>query len=156
MTPPAGGGFGGGGGEAPLGKIPFSPEDEKNIAQSALFMRIAGGLAILSSLFSMVGTIAVGLYRSLPIGASICFGLIGLVVQVALGAMLFVSAGAFAKIASTDGEDQRHLANGLKQLRWYFLVRAILWVLGILLCCGCVILMVVAGGAVAAALAGSR
>lgn len=50
------------GGEAPLGRIPFSAEDEKNIRQTAVFMRAAGGLAILGALLSVVGWVAVGLF----------------------------------------------------------------------------------------------
>jgi len=158
--PPPGGGGGyappGGSppGDAPLGRIPFSPDDEKNITQTVLFMRIAGAIAIVSSLFSMVGTVGVGLYRSLPIGGSICGGLIGLAVQASLGAMLLVSSNAFSRIASTDGADQHHLATGLRQLRWYFLVKSILWLLGLLLCCACVVLGLVFGAALMSMIAG--
>ncbi len=165
--PPGGGGFGqppqggpppsGGGappGDAPLAKISFSPEDETNIKQTALFMRIAGALAILSSIVSLVGSIGVGLFRGTPIGGNVCFGLLGLGVQVMLGVLLLVSAAAFSKIVSSDGQDQEHLASGLKQLRWYFLIKAILYLLGFLLCCGCIVLSMVFGAAMVALLAG--
>lgn len=153
--PGGGGGYGPPPGDAPLGSIPFSPDDEKNIGQTVLFMRIAGAIAIASSLFSMFGTIGVGLYRGLPIAGSVCGGLLGLALQASLGAMLLVSSNAFSKITSSDGADQHHLASGLRQLRWYFLVKAILWLLGILLCCACVVLGAVFGAAIMSMVAGA-
>jgi hypothetical protein len=153
--PPGGGGYGGGGGEGPLGRIPFSPEDEKNITQTALFMKIAGGLAIAGSLFSITGSIGVGLYRGSPIGVNLCFGVVGLGIQALLALLLFMSASAFEKIVSSDGNDQQHLAAGLKQLRVYFMVKAVLWVIGFLLCCACLALGMVFGAAIMAAIGGA-
>ncbi|MDQ3035845.1 MAG: hypothetical protein M3Y87_25805 [Myxococcota bacterium] len=152
--PPSGGGFGtpppGGGGEAPLGRIPFSPDDEKNITQTALFMRVAGGLALVNALFSMVSGVGVGLYRGSAIASGICGGAVMLGIQALLAVLLFMSSNAFARIVTTDGEDQSHLASGLKQLRVYFMVKAVLWVLGILACCVCVGFVIVLGAAAAA------
>ncbi|AKF11255.1 hypothetical protein [Sandaracinus amylolyticus] len=154
-TPPPGGGGYGGGGDAPLTRIPFTPEDEKNIQQTALFMKIAGGLAILGSLFSMVGSIGVGLYRQMPIGANVCVGVIGLGVQALLAVLLFMAASAFEKITTSDGQDQQLLADGLGKLRVYFLVKAVLWVLGIVLCCCGFVLVMTMGAAIFAALGAS-
>ncbi|UJR85330.1 hypothetical protein [Sandaracinus amylolyticus] len=151
-APPPGGGGYGGGGDSPLGRIAFSPEDEKNIQQTALFMKIAGGLAILGSLFSMVGSVGVGLYRQMPIGGNVCFGVMGLGVQALLAVLLFMAASAFEKITTSDGQDQQLLADGLGKLRIYFLVKAVLWVLGILLCCCGFVLIMTMGAAIFAAL----
>ncbi|MDQ3033777.1 MAG: hypothetical protein M3Y87_15280 [Myxococcota bacterium] len=153
--PPGGGGYGGppAGGDAPLGRIPFSPDDEKNITQTALFMKIAGGLAIASSLFSLVGTVGIGLYRgSDQIAGNICGGVLALLVQVLFAVLLFMSSNAFGRIVSSDGNDQQHLADGLKQLRVYFLVKAVLWTLGIIACCFCFGGVILFAGAIGAAL----
>ena len=155
LTPPPGGGGYGGGGDAPLGRIPFTPDDEKNIQQTALFMKIAGGLALLSSIFSMVGSIGVGLARDTSqIAGNICGGVIGLGVQALLAVLLFMSASAFEKIVSSDGNDQHHLAEGLKKLRVYFVVKAVLWTLGLLLCCCGMVLFMTMGAALFGTLAG--
>lgn len=159
-APPGGGGLpppGGGAlpGDAPLGSIPFSPEDRRNISQTAMFMRLAGALALLSGVFSTVGTVAVWLYRGADILGPIVSGVLGLFVQAALGAMLFVSASAFSKIVVSDGADQHHLASGLRQLRWYFLTKAIIWALLVLGCCLCIGVGVIFGAAFFAMVAGA-
>lgn len=154
-APPPGGGGYGGGGDGPLGRIPFTPDDEKNIQQTALFMKIAGGLALLSAVFSLVGSVGVGLYRGIPIAGNACGGMIGLGIQALLAVMLFMSSGAFEKIVATDGNDQHHLAEGLKKLRVYFLVKSVLWVLGLLLCCCGFAIAMTMGAAIFGALAGA-
>lgn len=157
FQPPGGGGYPPGGGDAPLGRIPFSPEDEKNIAQTALFMKIAGGLAIASSIFSLVGTVGIGLYRgSDQIVFNVCGGGVALLLQVLFAVLLFMSSNAFGKIVSSDGNDQQHLADGLKQLRVYFVVKAVLWTLGILACCFCMAAGVLFAGAIGAAIGASQ
>jgi len=156
--PPSGhGGFGGAppGGGAPLGRIPFTPEEEKDIQQSALFMKISGGLAVVSGIFGMVGSIGVNLYTNMPPLGSALFSCVGILVQGLLAGLLFMAAGSFAKIVSTDGQDQHHLAEGLKKLRIYFVVKAGLWVLGFLFCCLGVVLMMFMGAALMSLLAGA-
>lgn len=155
VGPPPGGGGLDGGGNAPLGKIPFSPEDEQNIRRTALFMQIAGGLAVLGALFGLFGSIGVNLYTGAPALGGVCFGTVLLTIEGGLAALLFVSANAFTKIVTTDGSDQQHLAEGLRKLRVYFLVKAILWVLGLLACCCFVVLGVTMGAALFAALSGA-
>ena len=145
--PPPGGGGAPPGGEAPLGRIPFTPDQEKDIQQTALFMRISGGLAIASALFGLVGSIGVNLYSNLPAMSSVPFGCVGTLVQGLLAGLLFFAAGAFAKIVSTDGEDQHHLADGLKKLRVYFLVKSGLWIMGFLCCCIGVVVFSIMGAA---------
>ncbi|MFK7988639.1 MAG: hypothetical protein AB8I08_21645 [Sandaracinaceae bacterium] len=156
--PPGGGGFGPPGGgeasEAPAGRIPFTPEDETNIRQAALFMKISGALALFGVFFGFVGSVAVNLYTNLPAWGSVCTAAISILVQGGLAAMLFFSANAFGKIVDTDGQDQHHLADGLKKLRVYFLTKAVLWVLGILACCVGFGLVMVMGAAITAAFAG--
>lgn len=161
--PPGGGppdGFGApggapGGGEAPVGRIPFSAEDEKNIRQTVLFMRLSAAFAMFGVVFGIIGSIAVNLYTNLPAWGPLCSGAISMLVQGGLAAMLVFGANAFGKIVDTDGQDQHHLADGLKKLRVYFLTKAILWVLGILACCGVFALSMVMGAALFAAFAGA-
>jgi len=159
---PGGGGIGGvpssGGGPsggAPLGRIPFSPDDEKNIGQTALFMRISGGLAVVGALFGLFGSIGVNLYTGAPALGSVCFGAFFLTVEGLIAALLFLSANAFASIVATDGNDQQHLAEGLRKLRVYFLVKAALWVLGFLACCCFTIVFVTMGAAILSAIGGA-
>jgi hypothetical protein len=155
--PPGGGPPGGsyGATSAPLGRIPFSPEDEKNIQQTALFMKISGGIAIVGALFGLVGGIAVNFYTGMPALGGVCFGTLALGVQGLLATLLFLSSNAFARIVSTDGDDQQHLAEGLRKLRVYFLVKAALWVLGFLSCCCFAVLAATMGAALFSMLAGA-
>ncbi len=150
---PSGGGYGGG--DAPVGRIPFSPEDEKNIQQTALFMKISGGIAIVGALFGLVGGIGVNVYTGSPALAGVCFGTLALGVQGLLATLLFLSSNAFAQIVSTDGNDQQHLAEGLRKLRVYFLVKAALWVLGFLTCCCFAIFALTMGAALVSLFAGA-
>jgi 4-hydroxybenzoate polyprenyltransferase len=155
-APPAGPPGGGhGGGDAPLGRIPFSPEDEKNIQQTALFMKVAGAIAIVGALFGLVAGVGVNLYTGMPALGGVCFGSLVLGVQGLLATLLFMSSNAFARIVSTDGDDQGHLAEGLRKLRVYFLVKAALWVLGFLTCCCFAILAATMGAALFSMLAGA-
>lgn len=144
------------GGDAPLGRIPFSPEDEKNIQQTALFMRISGGLAMLGALFGLVGSAGVNLYTGMPVLGGVCVGFVILSVEGLLATLLFLSANAFANIVATDGNDQQHLAEGLGKLRVYFLVKAVLWVLAFITCCLCMSLFVFMGAAIAAAIGNAQ
>jgi hypothetical protein len=137
-TPPVEGG---------LARIAFSPEEETHIRQTVLFMRIAAGAAVVSALLGIASSIGVGLYQSASIAGGVCAGIVVLAAQVGLGAMLVVSANALSAILTTDDRDQHHLAAALRQLRWYFLTKSILWTLGILTCCGCMALMVLLGAA---------
>lgn len=155
--PPPGGGLGGvpmagPGGEAPLGRIPFSSDDEKNIQQTALFMRISGALAVLGALFGLVGSVGVNLYTGAPPLGGVCFGTIMLSVEALMATLLFLAANAFASIVATDGNDQQHLAEGLRKLRVYFLVKAILWVLAFITCCLCASLFLFVGAAIFSAI----
>jgi hypothetical protein len=153
LGPPPGGGGYGGGGNAPLGRIPFSQEDESNIRQTALFMQVAGGLAVLGALFGLFGSIGVNLYTGAPALGGVCFGTVVLSIEGLLATLLFLSANAFTKIVTTDGSDQQNLAEGLRKLRVYFLVKAALWVLGFLTCCCFLVIGITMGAAVFAALA---
>lgn len=134
-------------GEAPLGRIPFSPEGEKSIRETALFMRISGALAVLGALFGLVGSVAVNLYTGAPALNGLCFGSFILAIEGLLAGLLFVAANAFACIVATDGSDQQLLAQGLGTLRVYFVVKAVLWVLAILTCCLCMSIFAVVGAA---------
>jgi hypothetical protein len=140
---PTGGGFAASsGGEAPLGRIPFASQDVKNILQTALLMRIAGVLYIVNALFGVAIPLFVAFYRSLGglvlgpyLAAHACVGVLSLAVQGAFAVLLFSTAGAFSKVASTDGEDQLHLAHGLSKLRTYFVGKVVVFALFVLFVC---------------------
>ncbi len=156
-APPGGAPPGGSYGETsgPLARIPFSPEDEKNIRETALFMKIAGGIAVVGAFLGLVGGIGVNLYTGMPLLGGVCTGTLALGVQGLLATLLFLSSNAFAQIVATEGNDQQHLAEGLRKLRVYFLVKAGVWVVGFVSCCCFAVLAATMGAALFSMLAGA-
>jgi hypothetical protein len=147
--PPPGGGYGapppsGPTQEAPLARIPFTPEDEANLSGMARYAKLAGVALLLSVLFNLAGGIIAALATRgdqmlIQLGIAIGSAVIGLGVAAVLAAFLFRAGNAITKVVTTDGADQEHLVDAFRGLRGYFMVNGILIILAICLgCCLCV------------------
>jgi len=158
--PPGGGGFGPGGfgqgqpppggGEQPLARIPFSREDEANLMGAARMAKMAGIASVASAMINMgVGVLS----RS---GGGGLGGMVGIVVAIALAILLWRAADALEKVATTDHADQHHLMAALRELRSYFMVRGIVYIVGTVLVCCCGALLVAFGAAIFGLLANAR
>src|SRR5687768_17799811 len=88
-------------GEAPLAHIPFTPEDQKNLKQMALFARIAGAGAIASLMIQGIAELVAAVRTGGD--AHIFRNGIGFVIAVILAAALWQCAKAIDQMLDTDG-----------------------------------------------------
>ena len=128
------------GAEKSLRRIPFSKEDEKTILAMCLGMRVAAVANIIAAVVSAVVSLKAG---NVEAG-------IGVLLQAAFAVFLFQAAKNFQAVAETDTDDQKHIAEGLAQLRVMFLVKGVLVVIGLVIMVLVVPFMILAGGMSAA------
>lgn len=101
---------------APLSRIPFSQESEKQIASLAGWMSIFAVIALLGMIGSLVGMIAFADVSQLG----------GVAVNLLLAIWALQAASAFKSVARTDTADQVFLTEGFTKLRMIFLMQSLL------------------------------
>lgn len=107
----------------PVRRIPFSKQEEETILRMCAAMRIAAVANVIATAANAVVAVWAG-----NVGA-----FIGVLVQVAFAILLFRSAAHFQRVAETDDDDQRHVAEGIDQLRSLFLVKGVLVILALVM-----------------------
>lgn len=139
-------------GEVPLARIPFTPDDEKNLKQMAWLARAAGIAGVVSWVLqagvSFIIDIRVG-------GRSTVSGMLGLAVACLLALFLWKAAKAIEAMVATDGADQQHLGAAFQALRNYFMLKGALYILAIAAICCCGTALVFFGAVIGAAVLGS-
>ena len=104
-------------------RIPFTKADEQTIIEMAKWMRIS---AVAMVVAAVAGVLAAALAHQ--------FGnVISAIIAVVVAKWLWGAADAFEKVAKTDDDDQRFLAEGIVSLKNIFLLKAILFIVGICL-----------------------
>jgi hypothetical protein len=159
-APPTGGGYGGGAPppSEPLKHIPFSPEDVANIGGMGRFAMIAAVTALAAGVFTLITQIVQGIVlqaEGSALAGQVCGGAIGLLINGLLAFFLFRASSAIKAVVDTDDADQQNLVKSFAALKAYFMTKGILYILLIVLICGCGVLMVFFGAMLAAALSGS-
>jgi hypothetical protein len=129
--------------EHSIKRIPFTKQDEQTLLTMCNAMRVAAVANVAATLINTFVSIKAG-----NMG-----GMVGVLIQAAFAALLFTSATHFQKVAQTDNDDQRHVAEGLDQLRTLFLLKGALVLVGIALVVLVVPIMIFAGGLAAMAAA---
>ncbi len=118
----------------PLSRLPFSPSSERVLSHVVLAMRVTAGAMVGSALVAMVGSVAFGATWT---GILAALGQLAVAVVVALpsqvlpAGLLVRVSNALARVGTTDEEDQARLIEGLRTLRWLFLVRTLLFVFAV-------------------------
>ena len=120
-----------------LRRIPFSLEDESNLRQLALLMRVSAVAAVVSGGAEAAGAV---LYSG-----GFHFGL-AVVFQVAMAAWLFRGAKAFDRVADSDEDDQGHISTAIDNLRFLFLLKSILVVTALAVLVGAVLIFALNAG----------
>lgn len=118
----------------PLSRLPFSTSSERVLSHLVLAMRVTAGAMVGSALVAMVGSVAIGATWT---GILAALGQLAIAVVVALpsqvlpAGLLVRVSNALARVGTTDEEDQARLIEGLRTLRWLFLVRTLLFVFAV-------------------------
>ena len=97
-------------------------------------MRVTAGAKVGSALVALVGSVAFGATWTGLLAALaqlVVAVVVALPSQVLPAGLLVRASNALARVGTTDEEDQARLIEGLRTLRWLFLVRTLLFVFAV-------------------------
>lgn len=133
-----------------MAHIPFTAEDDANLKGMARFARFAAVAAIATGVLQMITQSVGALLSPAPaanLGVPLCTGAVGVLVARLLGFFLFRVAKAVDLVVNTDDADQLHLVESLRALQGYFMVKGVIYILGVLVFCACFTAVVFFGAA---------